>query len=181
MTKWKWFALPLLTVAAVSMVTIAGGTAERPLAGALTAGSKAPSFTAKAIDDKTINFPADYKGKLVLVDFWATWCPPCRGEVPHLVEAYKELKGKNFAMIGVSLDKSRRRTVQQVKKFTEKSGMGWPQIYETGSGIASQYNVSSIPAPFLIDADTGKVVADGGTLRGANLTKTIKRYLKSKK
>src|SRR5713226_7490914 len=94
----------------------------------LSAGQKAPAFEAKTTEGKSVKFPESYKGKVVLLDFWATWCPPCRAEVPHLVEAYKQFHAKGFEVLGVSLD--RPNSGEQLSKFTGDKEMSWPQVYD---------------------------------------------------
>lgn len=144
-------------------------------------GGKAPAFEANTVAGKTLKFPDAYKGKIVLVDFWATWCPPCRKEVPHLVETAEQLKGQPFAILSISLDQPKNIPLEKVQSYTQDNKMAWDHVYEGVSSIASSYGVSSIPAPFLIDGDTGVVLAAGGELRGERLTDVIKKHLDTKR
>lgn len=145
------------------------------------AGNKAPGFTARLLSDKEVHFPKDYAGKLVLLDFWATWCPPCRGELPHIREAHKKLPTDRFAVVSVSLDASRQRTPEFVKEFVQKENMAWDHVYDATSAVAEAYGVRGIPAPFLIDADTGEVVAMGEALFGPRMPETIAKFLEKKR
>jgi thiol-disulfide isomerase/thioredoxin len=93
------------------------------------------------------------KGKVVLIDFWATWCRPCMLEVPTLKRAYEAFSDKGFEIIGVTLDRGDRGTF--VKKLASLE-IAWPQIYDGRgweSGLAQQFNVSSIPCTVLLDRD----------------------------
>ncbi|MBK5720397.1 AhpC/TSA family protein [Dysgonomonas sp. Marseille-P4677] len=104
---------------------------------------------------------ADYagKGNYVLVDFWASWCPPCRAEMPKLVEAYKLNKGKGFEIVGISLDKNNEDWVKGIKNL----GITWPQISDLkfwDSELAAAYGINSIPHLVLLDKD-GKIMARG--------------------
>lgn len=147
-------------------------------------GEWAVDFKATAIDGKTVVL-SGFTGKLVFMDFWATWCEPCMEEVPGIVAAWKKLGGGGkVAFLGVTLDTPSQ--VKLVKDTMVKMGMTWAQIFDDGSDvngetISAAYKVVGIPAPFLIDGDTGKIVARDSALRGNRLIPTLEAAIKAKK
>lgn len=112
-----------------------------------------------SVDGKEIDF-TKMRGKVILLDFWATWCPPCRGEVPNVVAAYNKFHDKGFEVVGISLDKDKSALLA----FTQANGMVWPQYFD-GQGwrnsISSSFGIHSIPAMWLIDKQ-GKVATENG-------------------
>lgn len=138
-------------------------------------GSVMPNFTLKTPDGKDISLK-DFEGKYVLVDFWASWCGPCLREMPNVVKLYKECKGKNFEIFGVSLDNKKDAWVKAIKA----NGMKWPQgsdLKGWGSEPARLCNVSAIPFTVLIDPE-GEVIAID--LRGEQLHAKVKEVLGKK-
>lgn len=126
-------------------------TAE--LRNSLAEGAVFPGISGKSTDGAAVSTEA-LKGKVVLVDFWATWCPPCREEIPHVLAAYEKYHAKGFEVLAVSLDQDEAA----LKKYVEEHKMPWPQIYEGASELAEKFGVESIPTTFLIDAQ-GKIAA----------------------
>ena len=135
-------------------------------------GSTPPDFSAKDIDGQEVTL-SGLKGKVVLLDFWATWCPPCRVEVPHLIEIQRTFADKRFVLLSVSLD----RDLQAARKFVADKEMDWVHIidWEAGRSIAEKYQVSYIPSTFIIDRQ-GKLAAT--QLRGSELKNKIAELLK---
>lgn len=111
----------------------------------------APNFTAKNLEGKDVKLN-DFKGKVVLVNFWAVWCGPCQEEVPELVELYNIYRDKGFVIVGVS-DPS---DSNEIKSFVREHKMTYPVVIDPGS-ISEEYNVVGFPTSFLIDRE-GKVV-----------------------
>ncbi|MBK1855934.1 TlpA family protein disulfide reductase [Verrucomicrobiaceae bacterium 5K15] len=118
---------------------------------------------------------AAMKGKVVLIDFWATWCGPCIAELPHVMKTYEKYHEQGFEVIGISLDKKSDRA--KLEAFIEKRKMPWPQHFEeeqSGNRFAIEYGITSIPATFLIGKD-GTIVATN--LRGEALEKTVGEHI----
>ena len=129
-------------------------------------GSMAPEFTQADTSGAPVKL-SSFRGKYVLVDFWASWCMPCRQENPNVVRAYNKYKGKNFTILGVSLDRPDGKA--QWLKAIKDDGLTWNQVSDLkywNNEVASLYRISSIPQNFLIDP-TGKIIAKN--LRGVDL------------
>ncbi len=141
--------------------------------GASWVNKQAPNLTMNDINGKPVSI-TDFKGKYVLIDFWASWCGPCRKENPNVVAAYNKYKDKNFTILGVSLDQDKDSWVQAIKN----DNLAWAQMSDLKqwqSAAVSTYNIEGIPFNVLIDP-TGKVIAQ--ELRGPALEQKLAEVLK---
>lgn len=112
----------------------------------------APAFTLKLTDGKDIKL-SDHKGKIVIIDFWATWCPPCRRGIPDLIDIQKKYS-KDVIVIGISLD---TETIDDVIPFIKKFGINYPVAYGTAEVVEAFGNIEAIPTSFIIDK-SGQIV-----------------------
>jgi peroxiredoxin len=136
-------------------------------------GSQAIDFTQKDVDGKAVSL-SSFKGKYVLVDFWASWCRPCRMENPNVVNAYNQYKNKNFTVLGVSLDQAKPSWLQAI----QADNLTWTHVSDLqywNNAVAQLYHIQSIPANMLIDP-TGKIIARD--LRGEDLNRKLSELLK---
>lgn len=144
------------------------------IAGKATAiGAVAPDFILQDTSGTNISL-SSFLGKYVLIDFWAAWCGPCRKEMPNMVKLYADFKGKNFEILGISLDKTRDKWVGAIKS----EHMTWPQVSDLKfwqSEVAAIYGVKAIPYTILLDKD-GKIIAKN--LRGEELYNKVESLLK---
>jgi thiol-disulfide isomerase/thioredoxin len=142
--------------------------------GATAIGSVAPDLAFSSPDGKTLKL-SDLRGQIVLIDFWASWCRPCRMENPNVVAAYKKFKDKGFTIYSVSLDQNG----DSWKAAIQQDGLLWPYHVSDLKGWQSEaarmYGVQSIPAQFLLDKD-GKIIAKN--LRGEQLEQKLGELLK---
>ncbi len=138
----------------------------------LKEGAQFPDFKETDLNGKPLSI-SGLKGKVVLVDFWATWCGPCITELPHVKKAYEKYSKDGFEIVGVSLDQDK----DTLTKFLAKEKMTWPQFFD-GKGwqnkVSTSYGINSIPATFLLDKD-GKILAKG--LRGDALEAAVAKAL----
>src|ERR1035437_6360766 len=134
--------------------------------------NKASEFTLSSTDGKNIRL-SDYKGKVVIVDFWATWCAPCRKGIPDLIEIQKEF-GKKVVVIGISLDTDSKR---DVVPFMQKFGINYPITYGTLE-VTQQYGgVEAIPTSFIIDKNSQIVDKHVGLVPKSEITDQINKLL----
>lgn len=158
----------------VSKTSIVLGLTERIVAlKSLAIGKKAPDFTLNDANGNPVSLYSKLGPKLLLIDFWAGWCAPCRQENPNVLKTYNEFNSKGFDIIGVSLD----RTKEQWVKAIEDDKLPWTQVSDLqyfNSAAARLYCINSIPANYLLD-DKGIIV--GTNLRGEALYKKIKELV----
>ena len=136
-------------------------------------GKVAPEFALPDTAGVSVSL-SDFRGKYVLLDFWASWCPPCRKEMPHLVELYKQYKNKGFEIVGISLDSKPEAWAKGVKDLN----ITWTQLSDLKgwqNAGAALYGVNSIPHTVLVDKD-GTIIAKN--LHGQELEDKIKEVLK---
>ncbi|TRX70502.1 TlpA disulfide reductase family protein [Carboxylicivirga sp. M1479] len=133
-------------------------------------GAMAPDFTLPGVDGSDVSLNS-FKGKYVLVDFWASWCQPCRQENPNVVKAYEAYNAKGFEVLSVSVDRDQAAW----KKAIEEDGLTWTQVIaDEASGVAKVYAIQSIPSTFLLDKE-GKIIAKN--LRGEALEAKLAELL----
>jgi thiol-disulfide isomerase/thioredoxin len=148
--------------------------ASEKIQASLTPGLPFPDFNEKDLAGQPLSVGA-FKGKVVLVDFWATWCGPCVQELPNVIETYKKYHSQGFEIIGISLDSSREKLDAFIKSH---DGLTWAQYFD-GQGwknkLAGQYGVHGIPFTVLVGPD-GKILGKG--LRGEALGEAVGKALK---
>ena len=136
-------------------------------------GRPAMDFTQQATEDKPFTL-SSLKGKYVLIDFWASWCGPCREENPHVLKAYNAFRGKNFEIIGVSLDQQKQPWLNAIKD----DGLSWLHVSDLKgwkNEVALMYGINAVPQSFLLDPN-GVIIARD--LSGKELTKKLEELLK---
>ncbi len=154
---------------------------EFPLPPDLSIGKNALPFDAETITGEKISFPGSFKGKVVLLDFWATWCGPCIAELPNVIKAYETHHDKGFEILGISLDQANMK--DKVMAFTKERNMPWAQVYEGkywDVSLVKKYGVEGIPFVLLVDGDTGKILARENKLRGPQIVETVGAALLNK-
>lgn len=138
-------------------------------------GKPAPDINFKSVEGRTVNL-SQLRGRVVLIDFWATWCGPCKREMPNVINTYKKYHAQGFEIVGISLDKDKK----SLEKYVAENKMTWPQYFD-GKGwdnlISKYYGVKGIPAAFLLDR-RGNIVST--EVRAQALPATVKKLLQGR-
>jgi len=179
----KKVVILLLLLSVVLMYSIIKVTSETIaetktdiFAGSNYDSDKAPDFTLKSTDGKKIKL-SDYKGKIVILDFWATWCGPCRIGIPDLIEIQKEYKDK-VVVIGISLDQD--RTIKDVIPFIKEYKINYPVVYGTEQVVVDYGYIEAIPTTFILDTKRNIVDKFIGLVPKSAYVNKIKSLLKGK-
>jgi peroxiredoxin len=139
---------------------------------ALVVGVRFPDFNEQDLAGKPLSV-AQFNGKVVLIDFWATWCPPCVRELPGMLDTYKKHHDQGFEIIGISLDQDKLK----LESFIKAKDLSWPQFFD-GKGwenkLAVQYGITQTPSNFLLDRE-GRIL--GRDLHGADLEQAVAKAL----
>lgn len=147
--------------------------AKLAIAKKLEVGQPFINFTQNNTDGVPVTL-ASFKGKYVLLDFWASWCPPCRAENPNILKAYNKFKDKNFEVVAISLDDKKDAWLKAIKD----DGMPWVQLSDlkgTKNVVVAEYAIEAIPQNFLLDPN-GLIIAKN--LHGERLDKTLEQFIK---
>ncbi|MBI5235952.1 MAG: TlpA family protein disulfide reductase [Deltaproteobacteria bacterium] len=144
--------------------------------GAPVSGEIAPSFRLTTIDGRTFSLDAS-KGKVVVINFWASWCGPCRVEAPYFEKAYREFKARRIEFIGIAVDDS----PNDVKAFIKREGLSFPIGLDDTGDIAKLYKVNALPKTIIVGKDGRIKLNRMGLIREADLFSEIKRNLAMEK
>lgn len=160
--RWKIATLVLGLVLSYSVFTAlrGGATGSATTVQAPRVGALAPDFTLSDMNGKAISL-SQFRGKVVMLNFWATWCPPCRAEMPSIENLYRQLnKSGNFVLLAVNVEENAR---DSIKEFSSRSSLSFPILLDSKGQAANLYQVNGIPQTYLID-QKGVIVqkVDGG-------------------
>lgn len=157
LNSWKFYvlilAMILIKVFINSSFSSLGGSnmskfGRSHRSSSVNTGNLPPDFTVKTTKGDTMTL-SKLKGKVVLIDFWATWCGPCRGEIPHVKQIWNAHKNESFTIIGISADQD----PETLNTFLQQENITWPQYYEADGtiNVSEMYNVHAIPYTVLVD------------------------------
>ena len=168
-TKRDWYDL-MLTVAILGAVWIFFTRVPVEAASATTAqprvNFRAPALTLAALDGKKISLD-DLRGQVVLVNFWATWCPPCRAEMPEIQNAYEKYRAQGFTVLGVDVAEDEATVASFVQEFK----LTFPILLDRDTSVTKRYQVNGLPTTFFIGRD--------GVIRAVNLGAMNRAYIES--
>jgi peroxiredoxin len=133
----------------------------------------APAWELTDLEGKTVH-SADFKGKVVVLDFWATWCPPCRAEIPDFIVLENKYSDKGLAVIGVSVDQASLKTV---KAFAEKNGINYPVVLADNKIVDAFGGIDGLPTTFIIDRNGNIVKQHLGFTPPTTIEKEVKALL----
>jgi peroxiredoxin len=161
--------LPVFAVLLLSALIIGacGGGASAETTG-VNQGNLAADFTLETVEGTKVSL-SDYRGKVVMINFWATWCPPCLSEIPDFEAAYQARQGEGFVVLGINVEEPR----EAVAPFAQAIGMSYPVLLDTGGQVMKMYRAPGLPISLFIDRDGVIRVRHVGFLTGEQLEKYL--------
>ncbi len=155
-SRFRRVSLGLLAVVLAVILVIQGCTASsqsitsdgQEATTGLNVGERAPDFTLVDLEGNQVSL-SDFRGKTVFVNFWATWCPPCRAEMPEIEAVYQEYKDRGVVVIGVDI----LEPEDVVRQFVEQGGYSWTFVLDTSGEVAGNYEIAAIPTSLFIDRE----------------------------
>ncbi|MCX7985056.1 MAG: TlpA family protein disulfide reductase [Bacteroidetes bacterium] len=159
----KWQTIRAILLSSIFVISI--GNAQL---------KKAPNFQLYDADGKMYEL-SKLRGKVVVLNFWATWCPPCRAEIPDFISVYSKYKEKGVEFIGIALDKEGWKPV---KNFVSRAGINYPIVLGTPQVVQAYGGIEAIPTTFIVDKEGNIAGHRVGLLRGAELEKAIQQLLR---
>lgn len=165
------FFLPKRMLFILAMAAIIGSLAVQgcipPAPPPMEVGHPAPDFTLTDLEGNTVTL-SDFRGKVVFINFWASWCPPCRAEMPEIEAVYQEYKDKGVVFISVNIQEDE----SIVREFVQKGGYSWTFVIDTTGEVTKNYRVVTIPANFFLDKE--------GIIRAVKIGAVTKREIESR-
>lgn len=162
----------------VALALLAGLLTTAPPPGVADPATPSAAVSWRAVDlDGRVWSSESLRGRVVLIDFWATWCAPCLAELPRLRQLHARYDTRDLVILGISLDRSSAR---DFRSWLQRQAIGWPQVREVGgydSPLAAQFGVEVLPASFLVGRD-GRLV--GRDLRGESLTARVRQLVEAR-
>ncbi len=154
--------LILLAIVIFGLLTVQACTPSS--ASGVSVGEPAPDFTLVDLDGNQVSL-SDFRGEAVFLNFWATWCPPCRAEMPEIEALYQDYKDKDVVVIGIDI----RETREEVLQYIQEGGYSWTFVLDTIGEVTTSYEVPAIPTSFFIDGD--------GIIRAVRIGAMTKRVM----
>ena len=159
-------ALGLLLIQACTPSSQAMQGDQQEAAVGINVGEIAPDFTLLDLDGNEVGL-SEFRGEVVFVNFWATWCPPCRAEMPDIESLYQEYKDKGVVVIGIDIGESEAT----VRQFVQQGGYSWTFVLDSTGAVAANYNIRAIPTSFFIDRE--------GVIQAVNIGAMTKRGMEA--
>lgn len=151
-TKWFISALSVTLISAVGL-SLSPASSLAGQTGPANSTASAPSWELPDLDGKTVR-SADFKGRVVILDFWATWCPPCRAEIPGFIELQKKYQAQGLVIVGVAADQA---SADAIKSFVQKEGINYPVVQSDEKTEKAFGGIEGLPTTFIIDRG-GRIV-----------------------
>ena len=133
-----------------------------------TPGTPAPDFQLTSLEGEMVSL-ADYRGQTVMINFWATWCPPCRSEMPDMEQIYQEGKTQDIVVLAVNMQEAK----QPVQEFIDKYGLTFPVLLDTSGEISQKFGVQSLPTSLFIDPEGNVISFSVGALNKSAISKRL--------